>query len=471
MAATTGRLRAGAAQVSITPGGGVHLSGAVGAYRPAKLVADPLYAKAVVFEQDGRKLCFLALDVTIVCAPYTRRIREVAARELGFDPDAVLVHATQTHSAPSLGYFMVDDDFPEMPAEFEWVRGSEAHYGDWAVEQAIEAIRLACGRLEPVCLGMGSGIEGRMAHNRRAVMRDGKVTMPGRAWPSPLGPTEIRYLEGPIDPEVGVVCVRRPDLSVAAFLLHHTCHPVHVFPKLILSADWPGAWGAAMARTHGADTVSLVLNGACGNINPWPPFDPDYPDDHHLMGDTLAAVSEKVLETLEFTDQAALDWRVRHLKIPLREVPRAELDWARGILERQPQPAWADAARTHIDADWTTAASIYSVHLARERDPNLDYEVQVLRLGDLAVVGLPGEPFVEGGLRLKIASPTYPTYVAHCTSHYVGYIPTREALHRGGHEVNTRYWAKLVPEALDQIVDGATEVLREVFGGEVRGDG
>jgi len=96
--------------------------------------------------------------------------------------------------------------------------------------------------------------------------------------------------------------------------------------------------------------------------------------------------------------------------------------------------------------------------------PLLDYEVQVLRVGDAAFVGLPGEPFVECGLRIKLASPTYPTYIAHCTTEYVGYIPIREAFERGGHEVNTRYWAKLVPEAIDLIVDGATGILRDVFG-------
>jgi neutral ceramidase len=102
----------------------------------------------------------------------------------------------------------------------------------------------------------------------------------------------------------------------------------------------------------------------------------------------------------------------------------------------------------------------------RERSPTLDYEVQVLRVGETAVVGLPGEPFVELGLAIKLASPTYPTYIAHCTSHYVGYIPTPEALTRGGHEVNTRYWAKLVPEAFDLILATATETLEQLFGGQ-----
>ncbi|HJN91893.1 MAG TPA: hypothetical protein QGF05_04080, partial [Dehalococcoidia bacterium] len=139
------------------------------------------------------------------------------------------------------------------------------------------------------------------------------------------------------------------------------------------------------------------------------------------------------------------------------------LAWAEGTLPANPPPTWVDEQRIRIDADWMAAASIFSVHLARQRGPELEYEIQALRIGDAAFVGLPGEPFVEAGLKIKLDSPTHPTYIVHCTSEYVGYIPTREALQRGGHEVNTRYWAKLKPEALDIVTDGATDLLREIF--------
>ncbi len=459
-------ISAGAAQVDITPEAGVHLAGAVGVHRPAELVADPLYAKAVVLESGGQKLCFLALDVTIVTGTYSGLIRREAAERFGFDPDAVMVHATQTHSAPPLGQFMVDRDFDGVPPEHEWVGGGEEGYSNWAAERAIEAIGQANDALQPVRIGVGSGIEGRLAFNRRAVTRDGTVAMPGRAWSGgPLGPNHIRYIEGPMDPELGVVCLRTDSLSVPAMLVHYTCHPVHVFPKRIVSADWPGAWAAELRHEFGDDCVPLVLNGCCGNINPWPPFDPDYVEDHRQMGRTLAETARKVTETLAFTDQAELDWKSVHVKIPIREVPEEQLASAREILERSPQVAWADEEPVRVDPEWMAAASIYSVHLMRQRQAALDYEIQAFRVGDTAFVGLPGEPFVEGQLRIKLESPAYPTYVAHCTTEYVGYVPTQEALTRGGHEVNTRYWAKLVPEALDMVVENAVEALRTIFPG------
>ena len=158
-----------------------------------------------------------------------------------------------------------------------------------------------------------------------------------------------------------------------------------------------------------------------------------------------------------------MDWKIRCVKVPVREVEPELLERAKQMLSEHPQPFWSKKDPTQIEPAWMEAASVMSVDLLRRRTPELDYEIQVLRLGRAAIVGLPGEPFVEGQLRLKMESPTWPTYVVHCTSHYAGYLPTREAFARGGHEATTRYWSKLVPEALDMVVDNAVEVLHEVF--------
>ena len=85
----------------------------------------------------------------------------------------------------------------------------------------------------------------------------------------------------------------------------------------------------------------------------------------------------------------------------------------------------------------------------------------VLR-GELALVGLPGEPFAEGGLRIKLGSPTFPTYVVHNTC-YAAYVPTRAAIERGGYETRAGLISKLAPEALDLIVEASLGLLRELF--------
>ncbi len=458
----------GASQVDITPVAGTHLSGSgAGVHRGADTILDPLHARAVVFEKDGQRICLLALDVTIITRQWTEQIKHNAARRWGLHPEAIMVHATQTHSAPSLGDFMFDDDFPHLAGEKEYLRGSEAAYSERAVAGAVEAIGRAIAALRPAQIGVGSAVRDGLAFNRRGVTREGKVVMPWMysSLQYPLGPTHIRYIEGPTDPEVGVLCARTDDMRMVAMLLHYTCHPVNVYaqPGNAVSADWPGAWCSEMQKAYGEACTPLVLNGCCGNINPWPAFQADFHPDHRRMGAALGDAARAVVQQMRFAQAGALSWKARRIALPLKAPDPERLAMAQRILAEHPEPLWTDATPQEIDPRWFQAASIMSVELMRRRGPTLEYEIQAFRVGDVAIVGLPGEPFVEGQLEIKIGSPAYHTFVAHCTTQYVGYLPTRDAFRRGGHEVDFSYWAKLAPEALETVVRNAVSLLKELF--------
>lgn len=465
------QLRAGAALVDITPPAGTHLSGSgCGEHRPAQSVLDPLFAKAIVFESSDRRTCIVTLDVTIITSDYTDKIRSAISERTGVPLEAIMVHVLQTHSAPSLGYFMLDPDFPmETTPETEYLRGAESAYADFAAEAAVRAAVEAEGNLQSVRIGLGRGILGDLAFNRRGVRRDGTITMPkprGRE-NQPFGITDLCYLEGPIDPEVGVLCVQDMDMRPLAFLLHYTCHPVNVFGNsdtyYAVSSDWPGAWTQEIQRVFGKDTVPLVINGCCGNINPWHPFDPDCRPDHRRMGRELAKMSERIIYNMTFTSTATLDWKIEDIVLRYRDIPSERLKEVEEILKKDPQPPREESGE--VNPRWFRAASTRSVELCREREPEFLYEIQVLRVGNLAIVGLPGEPFVEGQLEIKTNSAAPYIFVAHLTTHYVGYLPTRDAYARGGHEANedVTYWAKLAPGSLETAVENAKALLKGIY--------
>jgi len=472
-AETTGSsIRCGAAALDITPPPGTHLSGSgMGNHRPAQSVIDPLYASALVFESGGRRVGIVSLDVTVITQDYTDRIRADVAARCGIEPDALMVHALQTHSAPSIGHFMLDPDFPlETDSETEYLRGAETPYSEFAADRAVQAVEKSVQALHPVAVGVGHGIVGDISFNRRGVRRDGTIMMPkpcGRNQ-QPLGLTDLCYLEGPIDPEVGVLCVRDADMSIATALLHFTCHPVNVFgqahTRLAVSSDWPGTWSAGIRKAYNACTP-VVINGCCGNINPWHPFDPDCLPDHRRMGRSLTDMTQRIVHSLSFHDQAIVDWRSDHVLLEYRETPPERRRAVDRTLEESPTPRWQDGDSHDVDPAWFLAASTRSIDYCRKRAPQFPYEIQVLRIGDTAIVGLPGEPFVEGQLAIKTASPARHTFVAHMVSHYVGYLPHREAYQRGGHEANAEvtYWAKFAPGSLENVVDRARELVRELF--------
>ena len=466
-------LRAGAAMVDITPRAGTHLGGSgMGEHRPAESVLDPLYAKAVVLEAGGQRICVVALDLVIIAADWVDEVRNTAAARYGLDRQAIIVHAVQTHSAPSLGHFMLDPDFPlDLPPEREYMRGGDTPYYAFAAGQAVAAVGQALTALRPVQMGWARAIRHDLAFNRRGVNRQGEIVMP---WPAgrrqqPLGPTDLLYLEGPADPEVGVLCLREANLSLAALLLFYACHPVNVFSHRhtyhAVSADWPGAWSAGMQRAYGPGCLPLVLNGACGNVNPWDPFDPEFVPDHRRMGAELARTSCEAVPSIRFADIDRLEYRSRLLSLEYRTVPPERQAEVERVLHASPGPSYRSDHPDWVTWEWFSAASTRSIEYCRRRMPAFQYELQVVRLGDAALVFLPGEPFTEGQLAIKLRSPAPFTQVVHMTSHYVGYIPPKTAYEGYGHEANREhtYWAKLAPGSLEQIVDAAVETVQELF--------
>lgn len=460
-------IRAGSAQVAITPPLGTHLAGdGAGIHRPARKVLDPLYAKALVVESGARRLAILALDVICITEEYTRQIR-AAARSLGFNPEAVMVHAMQNHSAPSIGCLMLDPDFPfQIKPGTEYVTGSERAYCDFAVPRAIEALKAAVQNLAPVEAAYGRGMAPNLAFNRRGIGVDGSIQMPWlySAKQRPLGP-HLRSMEGPYDPEVGVIAFRSQDLKLQATLLNFACHPVNLFAtrREVISAEWPGAWATALGSVLKTDTPCMVLNGCCGNLNPWPPMTPDFKPDHRRMGRALAEMSRKVMERMQFKEAQCIEWRLRRVPLPYREIPKPRLQEVDRILKRHPHPVW-NRDKSAVKNEWFLAASTRSIEYCRRRMPEFLYEVQVFRIGDAFIVGLPGEPFIEGQLAIKTQSPLPFVQVAHMCSHYTGYLPTREGALRGGHEANAicTYWAKLAPAALDIVVKNVKEMMNEL---------
>ena len=188
-------LQAGCAVRDITPALDTPLWGYTEGVRVAKSVLDPLFAKAIVFGCDGRRVAVVTLDAgrvppRAVCA----RIRS-AAKEQGVD--GVVLMATHTHSGPVM-------EVPGMPHEPD-------------MERAIgECIQEAAANLAPVRLAVGRATID-IAHNRRRI-RDGECYMMWR--------NAEREPTSPVDKEAGVIRIGREDGTCLATLVNYACHPV-----------------------------------------------------------------------------------------------------------------------------------------------------------------------------------------------------------------------------------------------------
>ena len=457
---TTGLL-AGAAEVDITPTMGTQIAGDIGRRRPAEILIDPIFAKALVLGDGHHRLCILSLDVLAITREWADAIRDGAKTHFGLDPEAVMVHAVQNHAAPSIGHFFFNFESEYIPPELSWLEGGDEQYNPFAVERALEAIGRALENMQPVRVGIATGVENRVAFNRRLVFRDGTAEMGFRG----RLPSDLAYNEGPIDPELGVVSFTSNSLQPVALLLHHSCHAVHGFPQRYITGGWPGAWSRGMRQIYGGDCVPLVINGCCGNVHHNNYLNPAHVDTAEGMGATLTEATVPILKRLVYQGDSRLDHATRRIEIPLRKVTEQQLADAEQLLSEHPTPIWKEGLEgIAVHWDWMYAVMRLDLDRLYRRSPFFDYETQAFRIGDFGLVALMGEPFVEGQVRLKMESPAARTFVAHMSHGFVGYIPTPRALERGGYETWTSNGSKLVPEALDMIVDGSLELLRGLFG-------
>ncbi len=453
-------LRAGAAEVDITPAPGTQLAGMIGMYRPAQVRLDPIHARALVLESDDTRVCLVSLEALAVSNEWTREIRRRAQERFGLTPEAVMLHAVQNHAAPMIGARLDKAHCDWLPEGADWLLNDSGDYAPFAAERILDAIGLAMEALQPVAVAAGRGMNDRVAFNRRFILRDGTAA----THPSPAQVPNILGREGPIDPEVGIVTFTDLSLRPVAMLLHHTCHPVHGVSRRYVSSGWPGAWAREVAAAHGPGCVPLVINGCCGNVHHRNHLDPHQVDEPATIGRCLAETTRAVLPGLRYLSPGPLACVSRRVPVPHRAVTAEELEDARKLLAEHPEPMWLNDEHTSVDWAWCYATSVLDVHALAQREPECDYEVQAFRIGDLAIVALMGEPFVEGQLRIKLESPASYTFPAHMSNGYGGYLPTPEAFGRGGYETRTALWSRLVPEALDTVVRESLSLLHELFG-------
>ena len=87
-------------------------------------------------------------------------------------------------------------------------------------------------------------------------------------------------------------------------------------------------------------------------------------------------------------------------------------------------------------------------------------ELHGIRMGGIALVGFPGEPFSEIGVRVKQASPFPHTLFSGYTNDYLGYVPVAEAYPEGGYEVDT---SPFLPDTADRLAEASLALLGELW--------
>jgi hypothetical protein len=158
------------------------------------------------------------------------------------------------------------------------------------------------------------------------------------------------------------------------------------------------------------------------------------------------------MQGIEYHSSVPLRMVQRELMLETRRPTPKLMDWAREILSR-PEGVSSPYPRERI----------YAERMLRMSDmpPRIEIPLQALRIGDLAIVTIPFEAFVDIGLELKAKSPFPETFVMSIANGAYGYLPTVAHHGLGGYET----WLgtnRVEIQAAPRIVDMLLQMLGQI---------
>ncbi len=419
-------LRAGAATANITPWLGIAIPGS---FRPryAEDVDDELLAKALVIDNGEIRVAMVTCDLIAVPQKVVDTAKARIAERCEIAPEHVMVNATHTHTAAGIADLLgVDED---------------REYTEWLPLKIADAVELAVRRLRPARVGFASVDEDRIAFHRRWHMVDGTVRMnPGRNNPDLVEPV------GPTDPELAMMYVEGVDGTPISAAASFSLHYVGTDNGQAISPDYFGHFFRLMRHYLGGDCVPMLWNAASGQIN-----NNDvsgrtvWKDRGHRqairMANVLAGHMITEIQLMEMHETLELAGTVDTFEFPRKAITAEDLEVAEKVLA-VPAGSYEDyesgpfswVVGQPIPKDRVDTYARECVRLAKLPE-KMTAPVQALKLGEAAIIALPGEIFVEIGLNIKSRSSATPLVLVSLANGYIGYVCTDEALiEHGGYE-------------------------------------
>ena len=418
---------------------GAITSGWMPPLRPVRFKTEPLLGNVAMLKNEEALLVLYSMDLLGLETEDCERIRREVAEAVSTDYACVSISCTHNHAGPN----SMLCDTPKDPQLVEQLR-----------QKMVQSAKELLPRLEPAVMGWGFTYESELSGNRRYVLKDGTV----RTHPQ-LNKVEVLYAEGPIDPVVGVVCVRDMEGLALGYLVNFACHPLFYGGQGIASPNYPGELRKELKRLERPECVCLFLNGACGDICPGNPLKKEKLSNSDV-GIRLAQRSYEVALGAQYTADVALGGKAGQVAISKRTFSPQQLERAERVVNGETE--------LRIDSKWFPistlpntefAQMILTLHEQVQKEPTSCQPLQTMRIGETVWAFCPGELFVKYGMALKVRSKERLTFVSTYSNGNVGYLFTPEAQESGGYEPTPVLYSHHDCTAGAAIVDGLCNLL------------
>lgn len=363
--------------------------------------------------------------------------REKLAAAAGTSPERVVVHTLHQHDAPRC------DLTAEQLLNHAGMQQSGPHDGSLArdvVQRAGLAIGEAIQRAEPVThVGFGTGQVEKVASNRRILDENGKVR--ATRYTTCRDPALRAEPDGVIDPDLNCVSFWASDKPVA-ILSYYACHPQSYYRTGVPSPDFPGI-ARFMRGQDLPDVLHVHFNGAGGNIGAGK-YNDGAKENRLILARRVADGMRSALESSRKFAVTGddLDWATVPVSLPpAAHLKREELKAS--LQQWKPDQYWGSPDKLA----WLMRC---------EEGHQID--LACLKIGNVRVLHMPGELFVEYQLAAKSMRPDLDVAMAAYGDYGPGYIGTEIAYSQGGYETSQPA-SNVAPGVEKVLMDGMRELL------------
>ncbi|HOJ09954.1 MAG TPA: neutral/alkaline non-lysosomal ceramidase N-terminal domain-containing protein [Clostridiales bacterium] len=415
-------MKIGYSSIDITPEPGVELSG-YGWFleRKAEGVLDNLYARAVAFEGDNKRMLLINCDLVAIDKPISDAVKQQISNEISISKTNIMIVCTHTHTGPATGRLIGCGEPDEK-------------YRSVLIDLLIGAGKSAFNNLMEIA-------------SVKSVTKEIE----------PIGFNRVSK-DGPVDNVVrGMVFYFDEGRPLA--ILSYGCHPVTLGPLRHVSADYPGRVIKAL-NEEGFDGV--FLTGLCGDIDPvqnlikWGSGTPEIIDEY---GRRIVNVLLDSVSKTEEMKESSLDAYEIDLSLKLQKYKHEDIDRQVEIYERKKEE---NPGAYKVAKIW---AAEMKTQLERSKEPYLEFlTVQIFRIGNVLLIGFPGEVFTEIGSIIRESLPDFNVLALGNANSTMRYVPTRDDIEKQGYAglLSCLLYLRLPLEP------GEGERMAEIVAGQIR---
>lgn len=370
--------------------------------KPATGIHDPIFARAIVLSDGKLKVAIVGTDLLFISEPLRQAVLQKIA-ETGIGDGALFLTATHSHAAPEAMAMNKRNIFqnPKIGIFDQWLF-------DFTVERIAKAILEANKNLRPAKVSWASKQVKELHRNRRG----DEVT----------------------DDELFVMRIDTLDNKPIAAIVNYAAHPTILSAACMeISGDWCGWLESEMEKVLGDSSVVVFLNGALGDQSPKPPS------------------GETEFERVEMMGKAILE---HALPLYRQAQPKTDVTIASKVIRAPLPPRVTHPQFEEIAGrEYEVTKEVLPIML-RQLFP--DYAlVMAVRIGDVVLIGIPGEPIAQIGLNIKTAMKAkgvkIPIIVG-LANDFIGYILTADEYRQGGYEATVSFYGEQLGKVMEEAI-------------------